>query len=1271
MNNLKKAIISLIAIVTMIVQIIPVSAITSIKVTNGAIYDHNQMVISPDTTYNFYDMKIGGKYQQVHYVEFNPNNENMKLQVAKSNNNVYGMQALSGMVDDANAQGKNVVAAINGDLYHMGYGLPIGIFVDNGKILTDPLPEMHWSAFGLKEDNTSIYGQGPYLAKNISFLDKKLKLTHLNRVVYETDSLVLYTDDYYTSTKNDQAKFTDLTGSKEAIDEIVCNVIEGEPRHNEVMKLEVVEVRKGKYNSPIKDGQAVIAATGKYKSEVANLKAGDQIDVSFSFGEGWKNVEIAIGGQAILLENGVVKSDLNKVSASRNPRTAIGTKANGEIVFIVVDGRNSGISEGLTLNELALLMKDMGCVSALNLDGGGSSEFIAKLAGETKYTIVNTPSDPGNVERKVANGLFIVNTSQPSKASQFIVKPNMTKVLVNSSVDLNQVAVDDNYNIVPYSGTVQWVVNSTLGTIDNKGVFKAGTKVGKVEATVTSSDMRGKGEIEVVSNITTIKPNVTSINIASAGTKKIYMSAYAGRKRITCTNSAFQFSVDGGIGTIDKDGLFKASTNKGGTGSINIKYTNPQTKKVLSAKVNVTVGKPPIVIEDFEDGITGYKSSGANYNELDLYEETNDMYVAFGKKSAKLNYDFTGKTGTSGAYIVAKSSADAIKIPDYPAKIGMWIKGDSSGNWLRTQLIDGNNNAFSIDFVPSSTGVNFDGWKYVEAKVPTGKKLPLKMDMPARYMSIKDTTKKSGTIYIDQIRAVYGEVTEDINPPIIKDNYPANNSTIKTNTPEIYATAMDYGYDAKKSPNSTLINPNEIKMYIDDTLVQHELVTTTGKISFKVSTPISDGMHTAKIKVKDNMGNPQLKEWNFNVDTGAARINIEKSQDSIYTGNEFAVNIKGINNSNLISSEMKLQYDKAKLEYVGYDKNSNLQNSNITVTNSEGIVSINLKDIDSCTSILQQDILSTIKFKVKPTATGCTRISLQSGVITSKDSVVNAKFYNLPLNYLIKNKLILIWSQDSVLQGNKSIFTVKDEKGSIVVGASIIDTIANKVLGTTDNKGVVTVNSLANTVKEYKLQAKKDDMYSAINSFVVKSTQIHFKDVQKGFWAEEAIMALAKKGVINGKTETTYAPNDSITRAETIAMLVRFFNFKATSKTVKFNDIKGAEWYADEVKIAASNGIVSGYNDGTFKGNNLISRQELSQMIYNAIKVSGKKLQATKPQSNFTDKKDIATYANEAVYALNKSEIINGYPDGTIKPKNNATRAEVAKMIYVMMNRIK
>ena len=85
--------------------------------------------------------------------------------------------------------------------------------------------------------------------------------------------------------------------------------------------------------------------------------------------------------------------------------------------------------------------------------------------------------------------------------------------------------------------------------------------------------------------------------------------------------------------------------------------------------------------------------------------------------------------------------ADYIEIPGYPEKISMWVYGDGNTHWLRAQLRD-SKGTIGLDFTDQTTGVDFKGWKYLEASVPKGRTLPLVMDAPVRYMETNNAKRR-------------------------------------------------------------------------------------------------------------------------------------------------------------------------------------------------------------------------------------------------------------------------------------------------------------------------------------------------------------------------------------------------------------------------------------------------------------------------------------------------------------------------------------------------
>gem|GEM_PF-84893 len=158
-----------------------------------------------------------------------------------------------------------------------------------------------------------------------------------------------------------------------------------------------------------------------------------------------------------------------------------------------------------------------------------------------------------------------------------------------------------------------------------------------------------------------------------------------------------------------------------------------------------------LVFEDFED-ITDLRATGAQANANVLTQASRPEPVKYGSKSAKLEYDFLGMSGTSAAYIRFRNTlgADGRDIPGAPAKIGFWIYGEDKAHWIRGQVQGDGQAGVTIDFNAAASVIN--GWKYVTADIPPTVASPMKLN----FIYVVETgTKSSGKIYVDELSVLY------------------------------------------------------------------------------------------------------------------------------------------------------------------------------------------------------------------------------------------------------------------------------------------------------------------------------------------------------------------------------------------------------------------------------------------------------------------------------------------------------------------------------------
>ena len=186
------------------------------------------------------------------------------------------------------------------------------------------------------------------------------------------------------------------------------------------------------------------------------------------------NVREAVAGFGDIFENGHARSGLD--NTTRASRTAIGIKADGTVVMLMVDGRQAPYSVGMTMAEVAASMEALGCVEAVNLDGGGSSTFATQREGEPEnettagLTLRCRPSD--GYERKVSNTIMVLSNAQPTGTfDHAVLTPNNEVYTPGSTVQFKAAGVDAAGGRADIPAGAAWTVISGNGTIDANGLL--------------------------------------------------------------------------------------------------------------------------------------------------------------------------------------------------------------------------------------------------------------------------------------------------------------------------------------------------------------------------------------------------------------------------------------------------------------------------------------------------------------------------------------------------------------------------------------------------------------------------------------------------------------------------------------------------------------------------------------------------------------------------------------------------------------------------------
>lgn len=350
----------------------------------GAVYSNN--VFLSDSV---------GK-QTENYVEYTPNSNAVPIVV--NGESVYGLRTASSAAEYMQKNNLRPLVGINGDFFSTKTGIPMGYTITDGKILSKESGIQ--DAVGFREDGKGFIDKLGIDA-SLSYEDNKINIQYINKWPQKGFSWVYMLD----------SNFSDTTKTDFNALYVICSPKEGDLSLNTTMSLVVDEVY-------IKDG-AIKIPKGKYVfvmdpngektffDFLARLAPGDEITFANSvYGAeryDWESVKYAIssiGGR--LINNGEIGTGF---TAGAAPRTAVGIKADGNIIFYTIDGRQKNYSYGMQIKTLASRMAELGCIDALNLDGGGSTVIGGIFPGSDDFVVSNKPSD--GKERRCANYLFL------------------------------------------------------------------------------------------------------------------------------------------------------------------------------------------------------------------------------------------------------------------------------------------------------------------------------------------------------------------------------------------------------------------------------------------------------------------------------------------------------------------------------------------------------------------------------------------------------------------------------------------------------------------------------------------------------------------------------------------------------------------------------------------------------------------------------------------------------------------------------------------------
>ncbi len=605
---------------------------------------------------------------------------------------------------------ENTVASLNADFFsvHKGdKGFSLGIEIKDGTLLQSPINPDTMATVSYDGESVDM----SYLSFDITITapdGSTAPVRHLNKHTSYYGDILMYTKDFNSG-------MSPAPGG-EVAEVVVEDGIIKEFRRN----LPPVEIPENGYVLVVSEGVSMFLAN--------NFAVGDKIDISYTVSPDILSKKTAFGSGAMLVKDGKVCESFSHVVSGLNPRSAIGTDQTGTILYLVaVDGRQTQ-SKGMTMNELAEFMLSLGCYTAVNLDGGGSTNMVAVTPWNSMLHTVNSPTE----NRKVINSVGIKYTGDDKTPEGILIESDRDVTFVGQQVKLKATAYDKSKRPIPEN--INWSANG--GSVDN-GVFVPSSG-GLATVTASLGNLTAQKEIYVVDEIAGIETQ-DYVSMKKGETKKLDISVF------------------------DKNGYYVNVTN---LGEFNITSSNPSVVTAEGGNLKA-VGSGTAIITVKKDGAKSHISvavGGASKDEIYDFELIGGTYTGYpsyvegefnlssdevyeGLKSGELTYDFTSENEESkGAYFcfdrrdVLSDTCKEISL--------MFYAPDEFGHEMRVQFTDGNG---KLAIAKTKEEIKSGEWQRLKFEIPDSFARPLTLDRVYALYTVGEE-RDSGTVYIDDIR---------------------------------------------------------------------------------------------------------------------------------------------------------------------------------------------------------------------------------------------------------------------------------------------------------------------------------------------------------------------------------------------------------------------------------------------------------------------------------------------------------------------------------------
>ena len=637
-----------------------------------------------------------------------------------------------------------------------------------------------------------------------------------------------------------------------------------------------------------------------------------------------------------LVKDGVLQSKTVERTSSDASRSMIGIKADGTLIFCHVDGRQGDmVSGGLSNYEMGEMMLALGCVNAVNCDGGGSSTFVSKRAGETENTMRSIPSDGS--ERATINSVILVSTAGATGIfNNALIDTEYNYIAPGAHMAFDVTALDTKGFTMDIPAEVTYqVAEDGMGAIVD-GVFTAGSAIGTATIqAIYNGEVVGQKVLNVVHPKTFgFAAEETVLPYGKDMTLEV-VTSFGADNWVVCVDGAYTFTLsDEKAATLEGDKLIGTTDETIKSVSVTVTYTpDPSKTDVLK----VEFGKGSEIVFDFEDGdISNFmgvdemydwaKENGAaapiqsngNYSEdadsaTFLATTANGGKVRNGNNALGVTLDYTDAQFASWSYNMFFYTGEPVILRDVAngmnaTTFGMWVYIPEGAAGLAMQIQgtskpDYSNNTGAHFYFTTTSGAVKNLNSCTEADIPESRWVYATCDLTAfgdffatfnpygevgrepsfiRFY-VKPTTAANLTFYFDDFTLDYSSAVDDrVLPTISEVSYAtqdeakelANGTTIVGNTVTFTANVAD----------NQKLNAETGIILVDGIAVE---TSVSGKVISSEAVTLTSGTHTVIYEIQDALGNPARAIRTFTV-AGDAAISLSGHNDGGFKPGDLA-----------------------------------------------------------------------------------------------------------------------------------------------------------------------------------------------------------------------------------------------------------------------------------------------------------------------------------------------------------------------------------------------